>query len=187
MTDERALVERAAGGDPAALSQLVQTHRPTVLRTARHLLGDPDSAEDLTQDVFVRLQSSLVGFRHEAELSTWLYRVTLNLCRDHLKKRRWRNVDWDDVRPTSAHALAVEDDPNRAVDAERARKAVREAIAKLPDEQRSVVVLRYISDLPYSEIARITATPPGTVASRIFRALERLGQELESRHLEVLE
>ena len=177
---------RAAGGERQALEALATAHRPSVLRTARHILGDPELAEDVTQDVFVRLQVSLPGFRGEAELSTWLYRVTLNRCRDHLRKRPMRTIDVHESRSDNDRQLRVDERPGEAVDTERARSAVREAIDRLPEEQKKAVMLRYISDLSYAEIARITSTPQGTVASRVFRALKRLGEDIETRHLEVV-
>lgn len=167
------------------METLASRHRPTVLRTARHLLGDAELADDVTQDVFLRLQASLPGFRGESELSTWLYRVTLNLCRDHFRRPRLRTVDVHD--PSAADApLRVLEHPEEVVDADRARSAVRAAIDRLPDDQKEAVMLRFLSDLPYAEIARITAVPMGTVASRVFRALKRLGEDIESRHPEVV-
>jgi RNA polymerase sigma-70 factor (ECF subfamily) len=185
VTDERALVARAQRGEPEALEALARAHRPAVLRIARHILGDPERAEDVTQDAFVRLQVSLPGFRGDAELSTWLYRVTLNLCRDHMRRRRADRLDDRDVETAAARAGVVER-LDTALDAERTREVVRAAIDRLPDDQKEVVVLRFISDLSYADIARITATPQGTVSSRMFRALKRLGRELEPHHLELI-
>ena len=185
MSEERALIRRAAGGEPGALEALAIAHRPIVLRTAQQLLADRDLAEDVTQDVFVRLQAALPGFRGDAALSTWLHRVTVNVCRDHLRRARGRTAELQDL--TDDERLRVHEHPDRSVDVERARTAVREAIARLPDDQREAVMLRYIMDLPYEEISRITATPLGTVASRVFRALARIGQDLEDKHLEVVQ
>lgn len=191
MNDERALIVRAVGGERLALDQLASAHRPTVLRIARHILGDPAMAEDATQDVFVRLQLALPGFRGDAELGTWLYRITLNICRDHLRRQRSRK--WaapsrsdDETGETERVASGLDPDPAASLDAERARRFVRAAIARLPDDQREAVLLRYVSDLSYAEIAQITSTPPGTVASRIYRALRKLGEDLLPRHLELI-
>lgn len=134
----------------------------------------------------MRMHASLPGFRGDAELSTWLYRVTLNLCRDHGRRTRRRRDTVDVADAGHALALRVHPAPERTVDLERAGAAVRAAIDRLPSEQKEAVLLRYMDDLPYDEIARITGAPPGTVASRVFRALERLGREIESRHTEVL-
>lgn len=177
------VADRAEG---ASLADLAAVHRPVAYRIALGVLGEPDAAEDVAQDMLVRLTAALPGFRGDAELKTWVYRVTLNLCRDQLRRRRRRagDVRIDDAggRPE----LVREDRPERAVDIERARAAITTALDLLPEEQKEVLMLRYVADLPYAEIARVTETAQGTVASRVFRALRRLGEELDPRHLEVL-
>lgn len=180
------LIARAARGEAEAAGALVVAHRPTVVRIARHMLGDAAAAEDVAQEVFVRLQAALPGFRGDAALSTWLYRVTLNLCRDQMRrdKRRKDDVGLDAVGEASASGPATR--PDRDVDLERVRQAVRAAVDRLPPEQREAVLLRYMEEMSYREISRLTDTPQGTVASRVFRALERLGHDLEPRHLEVV-
>lgn len=183
MTEERAWIERAAAGEREAFGRLVARHRDTVVRTARHILGDAELAEDVAQDAFIRLQAALPGFRGDAELGTWLYRVTLNRCRDHLRSRRLSRLD--DVDEASLGADPGED-PVERLHATRRAELVRAAIARLPEEQKEAVSLRYLSDLSYAEIARRTRTPLGTVASRVFRALKRIGQEMESQHLELM-
>jgi len=132
------------------------------------------------------MHASLPTFRGDGELGAWLYRVTLNLCRDHARRTRRRRDTVDIGAVDRALPLRVEPAPERRVDLERASEAVRSAIDRLPSEQKEALLLRYMDDLPYDEIARITGAPTGTVASRIFRALERLGREIESRHTEVL-
>lgn len=182
--EERALIDRAVGGDARAMQEIVAAHRPVALRVARALL-DESEAEDVTQEVMVRLTAALPGFRGDAALKTWVYRVALNLSRDQLRWwRRRPNVDLG----TAGHEspLISRTDPDRAIAAERLRGALTAAIEKLPTPQREAVTLRYISDLSYEEISRITDTPLGTVASRVFRALKRLGEELDPKHLEVL-
>jgi len=187
VSDEQALFEGAVGGDRDGLNVLVARHRPIAHRIAVGILGDPDQAEDVAQDAMLRLTAALPGFQRARELRPWVYRVTLNLCRDQL--RRWRRRSRD--LPLDAAAghpeLAAVPRPEREVDTERAHRAVRDALQRLPDEQREVVTLRFISGLPYAEIARITGTAQGTIASRVFRALKRLGEQLDKRHLEVVE
>lgn len=182
---ERALLDRAVQGDDRALGVLAERHRPTVVRMATHILGNAESAEDVAQDAMVRLQVSLPGFRGDAELSTWLYQVTLNLCRDRLRKRRRRatHVGLDSVPGERLSSPAGAED---RIDRERTRAAVRAAIDRLPEDQREVVQMRYLSDLTYAEIVRRTGLPHGTVASRIFRGLKRLGQDLTPPNLEIV-
>lgn len=186
MINDRTLLSRAAKGESAAFAALAARYRPEVLRTARSVLADTAAAEDVTQETLLRLHTALPGFRGDAELGTWLYRITLNLCRDHMRRvrRRTREIDVHDA--TAEVGLRIEPDADASLDAERARIAVRAAIARLPAEMREVVELRFIEDLTYAEIALRTGTPQGTVASRVFRALERLGRDLEPAHLEVV-
>lgn len=186
MTTDAALLARASRGDPEALDTLIRIERPAAVRLAGHLLGDEAAAQDIAQDVMVRLEAALPGFRGDAAVSTWVYRVTLNLCTDHQRRIRRRRHDVDIDAPDQQGALAVHPDREHDLDVHRAREAVRAAVAALPDEQREAVVLRFLEGLPYAEIARLTNTPQGTVASRVFRALERLGREIEPRHLEIV-
>lgn len=187
MSGVQTLIARAALGDEGAIDELVSEHRPTIVRTSLGLLADPAAAEDVAQEVILRMQASLAGFRGDAELSTWLYRVTLNACRDQLRRVRRQGEHVEISEAPNATELRLEPMSDERVDIDRARQAVREAIERLPADQREVVLLRFVEDLPYAEIARVTGTPQGTVASRVFRAIERLGSEVEPIHLEVLE
>jgi len=183
---EETLIRRAARGDAEAFEILAARHRPSAVRLARTLLGDDDAAEDVAQELLLRLAGALAGFRREAGLSTWVYRVTLNLCRDHLRRARRRAADVALDEAGHAPGLTTRAYPEDAVDSERAHTAVRAALETLPEDQKEAIMLRYAADLSYREIARMTDTPQGTVASRVFRALKRLGHELEPRHLEAL-
>ena len=182
MTAERDLIQRAARGEHDALSELAEVWRPRARRTALALLGDGDAAEDVAQEVMIRLHASLAGFRQESDLGTWLHRITLNVCYDHIRATKRRREDG----PPRESSAAPAPDPHERVDAQRARSALQTALDSLTHEQREAIVLRFVSELSYADIARATGVPAGTVASRIFRALKRLGSELESKHLEIL-
>jgi RNA polymerase sigma-70 factor (ECF subfamily) len=187
VSPDRALIDRAMGGDAEALNGLVATHRVAAYRIAAAILGEPDAAEDVAQDVAVRLTAALPGFGGGGDLERWVYRVTVNRCRDVLRHRQRRSRDVPIDSAPRHPELAAEERPDLAVDIERARAAVTQAMDLLSDDQKEVLTLRYVTGLPYAEIARITATPQGTIASRVFRALRRLGEQLDPRHLEVLE
>jgi RNA polymerase sigma-70 factor (ECF subfamily) len=176
------LIGRAVLGDAAAMDSLVAEYRPHARRTALGILGDPDAAEDVAQETMIRLQGALAGFRRDAELGTWLHRIALNLAYDHLRRRRSHLALGTARQQADPHAR----DPHVTVDAERARAAVRAALTRLPDDQREVLTLRFLSGLSYAEIARVTGAAEGTVASRIYRALRRLGSEIEDKHLEIV-
>lgn len=185
MTEERP--QPAGEPDADVLNGLVAAHRADAYRLARAVLGDPDAAEDVAQDVSVRLTAALPGFERGADLNGWVYRVTMNRCRDLLRHGRRRAADIRVDVAGDHPGLASETDPGRMVDAEWARAAVTRAMERLSEEHQQVLTLRYVAGLPYAEIARITSTPQGTVASRVFRALRMLGDHLDRRHLEVLE
>jgi len=182
---QREVIDRAVHGEPEAIEQLAAEYRPVARRTAMGLLGDAAAADDVAQESMIRLQASLPGFRGDADLGTWLHRVVLNLSYDHLRRVRRRQAE---VPITEARETAdpMASDPHREVDSERARAALHAAIDTLPDGLRETLVLRFVSELSYAEIARVTGTPEGTVASRIYRALDRLGSELEPKHLEIM-
>ncbi|MGE0438915.1 MAG: RNA polymerase sigma factor [Gemmatimonadales bacterium] len=187
MSNDRALVDRAVGGDAGALESLVVEHRRTALRIATAILGDADLAEDVAQDVMLRMTAALPGFIEGGDLDGWVYRVTVNRSRDHLRGRRRRAGDIPADSAVGHPALASDPRPDAEVDVERARAAMDEALTRLPADQREMIRLRYQVGLAYAEIARVTDTSPGTVASRIFRALKRLGGSVDRHHLEVLE
>jgi RNA polymerase sigma-70 factor (ECF subfamily) len=166
-------------------------HRPRVWRTAYRILGDADQAEDVAQEVLLRLHRNPPTV-DEARVGAWLHTVTINLCRDALRVRvRRKDTEPLDERTRrggvdGAPPVAKRTDPALEVDRERAAGALRSALAQLPAQQEEAVRLRYIDGLSYREIAQRTGVAVGTVASRVFRGLQRLARELESRHLEIL-
>lgn len=177
--------ETARGHDDS-FEALAALHRPEALRIARVVLRDADSAEDVAQLVLMRLRKSLPELKDTADLSSWVYRVTVNLCRDTLRSTAGRSgavaLDADILHPE----LVAHPRQDKNMDLERAHAAVRRAASQLPDDQKQMLMLRYSEGLSYTEIARITNTPQGTVASRVFRALKRLGEEIDPWHMEVL-
>lgn len=175
------LIDRAVLGESDAREALAREYRPFALRTAHALLGDADVAEDVAQEAMIRFEKALPEFRRESDPGSWLYRITTNLALDHV--RRARRSARAEVHP---EGRAMEADPEGAIDRERAAIALREAVARLPAEYRAVLELRYLEGLSYEEIGRRTGAPGGTVASRLYRALERLASDIEPRHLEII-
>lgn len=183
MTTPPDRIERAALGDEEARASLVSEHRPVAFRPALSILGDRDAAEDVSQEAMVRLHTALPGFRGDSELATWVYRIALNLAYDQLRRVRSGHVPLSEaIGQAGAHL-----EPERSIDAERAREAVASAIDRLPERLRETLILRFLSGLTYRDIARATGTSEGTVASRIYRGLKQLGSEVEPKHLEILE
>lgn len=173
--DERELVRRARNGDAEAKARIFREHREMVFRVAYWRTGDEEEALDICQETFLRAFRSLKGFRGESSLGTWLGRIANNLAIDALRKRkREKTVPMDESLefPSTAETSA------RAQEQEL-REAIREALDKLPEQERTVVLLYSVEGRRYREIAQILSCPIGTVMSRLHNARKKLLQYLE--------
>ena len=166
--EDRELVERYLRGDRAAFGRLVERHRRRVYNIAYRMLG-PTDAEDATQEVFVTCLRKLSGVRFESAFTTWLYRVTVNVCTDLLRKRS-REQAWEE--PPDRPVPDATDTAGAAIDVQR-------ALLQLPLEFRAPLVLHDIHDLPYEEVAECLGAPIGTVKSRIHRARVALARAMK--------
>jgi RNA polymerase sigma-70 factor (ECF subfamily) len=175
-TDEQ-LVRRFQQGSSAAFEELVSRHGTRVYNLCLRVLGDPDEAADASQDAFLTALRKLHTFRGEAAFTTWLHRVTVNVCYDSLRRKRRRPMlqlvqDEEGERPDPAPPVPdPSEDVIRSVDVAR-------ALREVPDEFRVVLVLADIQDMPYEEISRVLDVPVGTVKSRVFRGRAALGRAL---------
>ncbi|MCL2740628.1 MAG: sigma-70 family RNA polymerase sigma factor [Oscillospiraceae bacterium] len=177
------LVARAVGGDADAFGELVAMHQTRVYNIAYRLVGDCDDARDMAQEAFVKAYSSIGGFRMDSVFSTWLYRITVNVCYDHLRKAKGKvavSIDEgfgdDGGEPAARQIEDAEPGPEMAYLRKEERRAVQACIAKLGTKYKAAIVLRDIEDLPYEEIGRMLSLPVGTVKSRINRARAELGK-----------
>jgi RNA polymerase sigma-70 factor, ECF subfamily len=171
---EKAVVMAARRGDEAAAREIYRSYRGPILSLIVSLVGDPLQAQDILQVVFFKTFRGLAGFHFRSSLLTWIYRIARNECRNHLKRRGVPAVPLDDILGSRYEA-----DGPRGLDAGSARaEAVRRAVLQLPLKMREVVVLKYQHDLSYAEMSRVLRCPPGTVASRLNRALAELGSRL---------
>lgn len=167
---ERRIVLAAQRGDEEAFRELYEAYRDPVWTVINSLVGDPLQAQDILQNVFFKAFRGLGGFRFQSGLLTWIYRIAHNECRNHLRKRSVPIVPLEAV-------LGGRDelDRTRVTDRSEARKAaLQAAVMELPFKMREVIVLKYLEDLSYKEMGRILGCPPGTVASRLNRALTEL-------------
>jgi len=166
VTDEL-LVQRFVAGDVNAFTELVTRHEPHVYRLCLRILSDRDDAADATQDAFLVVVRKLDQFRGDAAFSTWLHRVTVNVCYDHLRKAQRRPVvrRLDDDQPEPEAGPPVADHAEAVADAHD----VAAALAEVPEDFRVALVLADVQDLPYEEIARVLDVPVGTVKSRVHR------------------
>ncbi len=180
--DEKELVERARRGGRDAFRQLVERHQDDVFYLALGLLRNRDDAEDVVQDVFIRTYKTLERFRGQARLATWLYRVTLNACRDFQRRRRFATLQESLGLVPRAESRWVEEradaDPERAAASGELRREVARAVERLSPAERDVFVLRQYNQLSIRETAEITGRAEGTVKNLLFRALRKLQKEL---------
>ena len=188
VTDE-ALMTRYQRGDLAAFGTLVDRHKTPIFNFVLRQIKVPPQAEDLVQEVFLRIIESASSFKHEAKFTTWAYTIARNLCIDHMRKASYRRHASLDQRESGvagegpALGEQVADIHPRAstertaISSEIQLKVVA-AVEALPNEQREVFLLRHVSNLPFQEIAQITGTPENTVKSRMRYALERLQEAL---------
>lgn len=180
---EEALAQRAASGDTGAFDALVTLFTSRVFAVAYRMLGDRAEAEDLSQEVFVALYHALPTFRGESRLSTWIYRITRNRCLNRLKFLKRRHIGAHADIDDPAVARGINDpatdtrgarDPDKRLEGKELSTLLEQHLMNLPEEQRTLVILRDLEDLSYEEIAEITGLPLGTVKSRLHRARTEL-------------
>jgi RNA polymerase sigma-70 factor (ECF subfamily) len=176
---ERSIVLAARRGDADAFRELYRAYRDPIWTLVVSLVGDSTQAQDVMQNVFFKAFRGLGGFRFQAGLFTWIYRIAHNECLNHLRRREVPHI------PLEAIVGSREEiESDRASDREERRKAaLREAVKRLPFKMREVVVLKYVEDLSYMEMSRILGCPSGTVASRLNRALAELETLLRPKGL----
>jgi RNA polymerase sigma-70 factor (ECF subfamily) len=173
------LIQRCLQGDQQAWDQIVRQYWRKVFNVAYKFVGKHDEAEDLTQDIFLKIFRSLDTFDRRANFQTWLISVSRNLCIDHYRSVRKeretidRGVDAADLSPASPDAgpIAALEQRDRVV-------LLRQAMAALPDTLRTAVLLRDIRELSYQEIAETLRLPEGTVKSRINRGRTELARQI---------
>ncbi len=175
--DSPPLLARLRAGEALAFEELVRTYQHRVFGVALRMLGNGAEAEEVAQEVFLRVHRSIAGFRGDAKLSTWLYRITSRLCLNRLasgERRMARRGEETLMRLANGHADAA-----TRLERGELEAALHRAIAELPDERRIVVVLRDLEGLSYEEIALVLELEPGTVRSRLHRARMDLKGKLE--------
>lgn len=166
------LLARAAGGDQPAFTALVRRHEDRVFGIAVRVTGDRADALDATQETFVSVFRQAGTFRAEAAFTTWLYRVTVNACRDVLRKKRRLPEPTEELPERPRPGIGTEEVVGLRLDLAR-------ALAQLPDEYREAVLMHDLGGIPYEDIAHETGVALGTVKSRISRGRRRLAELLE--------
>ena len=184
-SQEAEIVRRVLEGDADAFGAIVDEYQKNVYNLALRMTGNPEDAQDMSQEAFIKAFNSLASFRGDSKLSVWLYRIVSNVCLDFLHSRKRRqtvSLNMDDGEGGSSE-LEIPDlsaMPEEELNRRLTREAVRKGLLSLPEDQREILLLREIEGLSYDEIAQALELEAGTVKSRIFRARKRLCAQLVS-------
>ncbi|MDC3952225.1 MULTISPECIES: sigma-70 family RNA polymerase sigma factor [Polyangium] len=184
-TEEARFVARLVARDESAFNELVVAYERRVFALVFRMIGRRDEAEDLAQEVFVQVFKAIDQFRGESKLSTWIFRIAVNLCKNKAKYLSRRKVgEQEDVheiadRVTGDGGKGVTvsgaiNRPDEILEGMQLERIVRRAIEQVDADFREVLILRDVEDMSYDEIAEVTGLPEGTVKSRIFRARAQL-------------
>lgn len=185
MSAEKDLVRRAKRGDISAFEDLISGYEKKVYNTAYRFFNNAEDAMDVSQEIFIKVFTSLRRFREDSSFSTWLYRIAVNTCIDFLRKKK------EDVLPIKEEI--VMDDrtelgfhtelPEEFVEKQEAKQAIMKAISTLPEEQRICIILRDVQGFSYTEISDILSCSLGTVKSRLCRGRRALKENLKDSEL----
>lgn len=182
--EDEVVIRSAQEGDIEAFEEIVEQYQSMIYNLSYRMLGNPDDALDASQEVFIKIYKSIDKFKFDSKFSTWVYRITNNYCLDIIRKNKntavsiEKDIETDDGhihREMPDEGISVE---NSVVRSEKI-ELVRKAILKLPDEYRTVIVLRDLEGESYTDIASILSLPEGTVKSRINRGRRELKNILE--------
>jgi RNA polymerase sigma-70 factor (ECF subfamily) len=180
-------MERFGRGDGSAFEELLRRHQRPVLNFIYRYVGSRSTAEDLTQDVFLRIIRRARSYKREAKFTTWLYTIARNICVDHARRMQHRRAasldqplraDGEDRRTLGDNIAAEDADVAREAIGHELGQRIRAAVEGLADEQREVFLMREYLGLPFKEIADIVGIPENTAKSRMRYALEKLRADL---------
>src|SRR3954471_3810347 len=185
------LIARAAAGDPAAFQVLVEQHRTMVYRVAYQFAGNHHDAEDIAQDVFIKIYRSLPRFRQDAQFTSWIYRIAMNACIDHRRRPSpasivpFTTAAGGDVEQWMADTVEERPGPETCAYAGELGSVLDAAIARLPHGQRIVFVMRHHEGLKLGEIATALGLAEGTVKRQLHAAVHRLRAALRAANVTV--
>lgn len=171
------LLARVVGGDHDAFAQIMRNHEDRVFSVCLRIMGNREHALDATQETFLTAFRKAEQFKGNSALGTWIYRIAVNTCYDQLRKQKRRKTD-----PMPEHLDPSDHSAQDEVDSAALRPEIQRAMAAIPEDFRSAVVLSDIEGLALPDVAEILGIPVGTVKSRVFRGRRLLAQELGNQN-----
>jgi RNA polymerase sigma-70 factor (ECF subfamily) len=183
LDDDQVLIRKILKGSKTAFEELMRKYSRRIFNFVVRMVRSEDVAVELTQDFFIKIYMVIDKYNFEYKFSTWAYRICYNLVIDHIRKNQIQleSLDGDTISPKEILSSGnyVKDDGFRILSEEEAKASLWRTVDRIPMKFKEVILLRYIQDLKYEEIADITGLPVGTVKNRIFKAKEILKQEIE--------
>lgn len=181
-SDEK-LVKRVQKGDKGAFDMLVLKYQHKIVNLVMRYVRDPELALDITQEAFIKAYRAIPRFRGDSAFYTWMYRIAVNTAKNHLAAQRRRpmdvELDLQDPEQYDLHAkLRETDTPEGVTLGNELKETVERAIAALPEDLRTAIILRELEGMSYEEIAQTMECPVGTVRSRIFRARDAIAKKV---------
>jgi RNA polymerase sigma-70 factor (ECF subfamily) len=182
-TDQE-LVKRSIEGDESAFNELINRYKRGVYTLIIRMVRNSETANDLSQDAFIKLYSSLSSYNPEYKFSSWLFKIANNLTIDYLRKQKGYVLSLDQPLETEKDTMQFQvsaggEDPLDRIEALELGEKIKEAIEKLPPDYRRVILLRHVEDMSYEEIVEVTDLPLGTVKTLIFRGRRQLRKHLQ--------
>ncbi|MCX6147929.1 MAG: sigma-70 family RNA polymerase sigma factor [Candidatus Kapabacteria bacterium] len=163
-----------------AASAFVRKYQKFVYSTSLRYLNNYDDADDITQEVFIKALNSLDNFRGESNLKTWLYRITVNLCSNALKKRKLLNLITFNKDDDYFEISSSDETPSQSLETKEFETRFLKILNSLPEKQRETFYLRYYDDLSYEEISNLIGTSIGGLKANYFQAVQKIAKELKS-------
>ncbi|MEG9298630.1 RNA polymerase sigma factor SigW [Mangrovibacillus sp. Mu-81] len=178
-------IKQVLKGDQSAFAELVELYKDKVFQICYRMLGNRHEAEDISQEAFIRAYVNIETFNQKRKFSTWLFRIATNLCIDRIRKKKPdyyldAEVAGTDGLTMYSQVAADVKMPEDEVENMELQETIQKEISKLPEKYRSVIVLKYIEELPLQEISEILDMPLGTVKTRVHRGREALRKQLKS-------
>ena len=182
-SSDKKLVKRVQKGDKGAFDLLVLKYQHKIVNLVMRYVRDPELALDITQEAFIKAYRALPRFRGDSAFYTWMYRIAVNTAKNHLAAQRRRpmdvELDLQDPEQYDLHSKLKETDtPEGVILGKELQETVERAIAALPEDLRTAIILRELEGMSYEEIAQTMECPVGTVRSRIFRARDAIGKKV---------
>ena len=184
LVSDRELVSSAVSGLDKCFEELVRRYQRPISAYVYRMVGDYESALDLTQEIFIKVYNSLRRYRSEFKFSTWIYKIAHNSAVDHLRRTATREQSLISGTESETFELPIESgrlSPEQESERKERRGEIESVIRTLPGNYRELIILRHSQDLTYEEIVEVTGLPLGTVKNRLFRAREMMRQQFVER------